>query len=270
MGIHRFTFAATIACCSRVTSLRYQLAGRPIRRARGRLVEFRDVRVSRNWISSGESRVDGVYVEPARQPIESVVLICHGIGEIVDGWLPVQRLLASHGVASLVFDYCGYGRSKGPVNAAQFEDDAVAAFRHLQGLAPGRSIAVLGFSLGSGVAAAIMHRIEASRLVLCASFTSFREAALSIGVPRRFTSALPDIWRAAESLRDCAVPVLVVHGDRDRLFPVEMAAELKSFCGPESELVVVPNLGHNEPFHRPQSSYWGMIVARLTPALAVG
>jgi len=270
MRFHGITFAATMTCCSRATSLRYRLAGKPIRSARGRLVAFRDVRVSRHWIESGASRVDGVYVEPATCPIESVVLICHGIGEIVDGWLPVQRLLASHGVASLVFDYSGYGRSKGPVSAAQFEDDAVAAFWHLQGLAPGLPIAVLGFSLGSGVAIAIMKRVEASRLVLCASFTSFREAALSIGVPKRFAAAVPDIWRAAESLLDCPVPVLVVHGDRDRLFPVKMAAELKSFCGPDSELVVVPNLGHNEPFHRPQSSYWGMIVSRLTPGVAAG
>jgi pimeloyl-ACP methyl ester carboxylesterase len=269
MRFHGITFAATMTCCSRATSLRYKLVGRPIRRARGRLVEFRDVRVSRHWIASGASRVDAVYVEPVGRAIESAVLICHGIGEIVDGWLPVQRLLAAHGVASLVFDYSGYGRSKGPVNAAQFEGDAVAAFQNLQGLAPGLPVAILGFSLGSGVAAAIVNRVEVSRLVLCASFTSFREAALSIGVPRRFAAAVPDIWRAAESLRDCPVPVLVVHGDRDRLFPVTMAAELKSFCGPDSELVVVPNLGHNEPFHRPQSSYWGMIVSRLTPALEV-
>ena len=50
-------------------------------------------------------------------------------------------------------------------------------------LAPGAPIAVLGFSLGSGIAAAVMRRVRASRLVLCAGFTSFRAAAHSVGIP---------------------------------------------------------------------------------------
>ena len=91
----------------------------------------------------------------------------------------VQELLAAHGAASLVFDYSGYGRSTGRIEAAQCEQDAIAAFEFLEGLAPGAPIAVLGFSLGSGIAAAVMRRVRASRLVLCAGFTSFRAAAHS-------------------------------------------------------------------------------------------
>jgi pimeloyl-ACP methyl ester carboxylesterase len=33
---------------------------------------------------------------------------------------------------------------------------------------------------------------------------------------------------------------------------------------PTSKLVVVPNLGHSEPFHKPHISYWGHIVRFLT------
>jgi hypothetical protein len=262
MRIHRLTFAVAITCCSHATSLHDRLVGRA-RRQRG---EMQDVHVSRHRIASGDSRLDAVYVEPGARPVESVVLICHGIGEIVDGWLPVQRLLAVNGAASLVFDYSGYGRSRGRVDAAQFEDDAVAAFHYLQGLAPSMPVAVLGFSLGSGVAAAVVNRVPMSRLVLCAGFPSFQAAACSIFIPERWARFVPPIWRAEDSLRGCSLPILVVHGGADRTFPVKLAEELHAHCGEHAELVIVPKLGHNEPFNRPRLAYWGPILDWLAAA----
>jgi fermentation-respiration switch protein FrsA (DUF1100 family) len=124
-------------------------------------------------------------------------------------------------------------------------------------------VSVLGFSLGSGVAAAIISKIDAERLVLCAAFTSFRAAACSVGIPKRFASAVPPLWHAEESLVDCSIPVHVIHGEKDQLFPVEMAAELAALCGSETELLVVPELDHNEPFNHPHLSYWGLVLSRL-------
>lgn len=221
--------------------------------------------VERRRITSGENNLDAVWVKPAARRVRAVVLVCHGIGETVEHWLKVQELLAANGAASLVFDYSGYGRSTGRIDAAQCEADAVAAFEALEGLAAnahlGAEIAVLGFSLGSGIAAAVMGRVRASRLVLCAGFTSFRAAAHSLGVPRGLGRLIPPLWHVEESLRDCRLPVLVVHGEKDRLFPVKMAAELAECCRGES--IIVPELGHAEPYHRPQLAYWGPIVEWL-------
>jgi pimeloyl-ACP methyl ester carboxylesterase len=189
--------------------------------------------------------------------------LCHGIGEVVERWFPVQQLLAANGGASLVFDYSGYGRSTGSISWTQCETDTVAAFEYLRGLAPGYPLSVLGFSLGSGVAAAAMDRIRPHMLVLCAAFTSFRAAAHSLGLPRKIAPVIPDIWKAAETLRECRIPVLVVHGERDALFPVRMAEELAKLCGPCAELLIVPRLGHNEPFYKPRMAYWGLILSRL-------
>jgi pimeloyl-ACP methyl ester carboxylesterase len=70
-----------------------------------------------------------------------------------------------------------------------------------------------------------------------------------------------------EALREIRVALLVVHGERDGLFPVRMASEVAACCGAESELVVVPNMTHNEPFYKPRLSYWGLIVSRLVPVV---
>jgi pimeloyl-ACP methyl ester carboxylesterase len=191
------------------------------------------------------------------------LLICHGIGETVEHWLGVQQLLAADGVASLVFDYSGYGRSSGFFNAKQCEQDAVSAFVHLQKLTGPLPVSVLGFSLGSGIAAALTSRVPMHRLMLCAAFTSLRKATVSVGIPRFFALSVPPIWDAEIALADCPVPVLVVHGEKDRLFSVQMAEELTNYCGSQSELVIVPKLSHNEPFYRPTFSYWGRITSWL-------
>lgn len=262
-------FSVAVSSIGRIFVLRDRMLGRigsalPAEGPRGR--------VERHSIPSGRHFLDAVSVQPASGDVKAKLLICHGIGETVDHWLGAQDFLAAHGVASLVFDYTGYGKSKGALDWALCERNAISAFEFLDALEPAAPISILGFSLGSGVAAAILdriasrdNRIKVERLFLCSAFTSFRDAASSLGLPRKLLAVLPPIWDAAKSLKHCSAPVLVVHCERDRLFPVRMAAELTSHCEASAEFIVVPNHVHNDPFYRPQFAYWRHILARLVP-----
>jgi pimeloyl-ACP methyl ester carboxylesterase len=273
--MRRLIFTVSITCISRALAVRDLLLGRigPFRNERfrlepglngqGRFGSTLEAVVTRCAIPSGGNMLDAFLAAPAERPAQAAVLICHGIGETVEHWLPVQRLLAANGAASLVFDYSGYGRSTGRLDHAQCEEDAIAAFEYLQRKTPKAPVSVLGFSLGSGVAAAMITRVAAHRLILCAAFTSLRAAAHSMGIPKKLASALPHIWRAEEALRGYSRPVLIVHGTRDRLFPVRMAEELAVYCAADSELRVIHDLGHNQPFYEPHLSYWGPILTHL-------
>lgn len=256
MRSHPYTFTIALTGISRILLVRDRLTGRTRRSPNH--PSPHGIAIERCQIASGSNKLDAAWVRPTQAPVRALVLICHGIAETVDHWLGVQELLAAHGAASLVFDYSGYGRSPGRIEAAQCESDSVAAFEYLERLAPGAEIAVLGFSLGSGIAAAVMHRVRASRLVLCAGFTSFRAAARSLGLPRGLGLFIPPLWHIEEALRDCRLPVLVVHGAKDRLFPVKMATDLAECC--QAETIIVPELGHAEPYYRPRTAYWGPIV----------
>jgi hypothetical protein len=265
MGWHEWSFATAIGVASWATSLYERLKPTTVHEER---TVMPGLRLSRHWIESGASRLDAVFAEPADwagrpKPAWMTLLICHGIGEIVEWWLPVQRLLADQGVASLVFDYTGYGRSKGKISARQLEDDAVAAFRYLEELKQGEPVSVLGFSLGTGVAAAAISRMPAHRLVLAAGFPSFRKAAFHVGVPRRWKRLVPPVWRAEESMRGVTLPVLVVHGENDQLFPVEMGQELHAACGEQADWLLAPGQGHNQPFNQPTMHYWDPVLQWL-------
>jgi alpha-beta hydrolase superfamily lysophospholipase len=263
MRMQDMIFSAGVTCIARGAVIRDRLMGRL--RTYRRLARDGTHPVSRHSIASGDRRLDAVLVKPHDKAC-AALLICHGIGETVDYWTGVQHLLASMGVASLVFDYTGYGRSRGPVDWRHFEADAVAAFEYLTSLQLGAPVSLLGFSLGSGIATAILGRIDPKRLVLCAAFTSFREAACSMGVPRFCAGALPPIWSGEAPLRGWRGPLLIVHGERDRIFPVAMAQRLAEWCGPEAELVVAEGHRHNQPFQRPQIAFWGPVADWVTAA----
>jgi uncharacterized protein len=220
---------------------------------------------SRHKIPSGNNQLDAVLAIPTACEPQAALLICHGIGETVQHWHSVQKLLAAHGVISLVFDYSGYGRSSGKFTARQSECDAINSFNYLEQIVTPLPVALLGFSLGSGIAAAVHERVSATSLLLCAAYTSMRDAAGHIGVPKWLRNGVPPIWRADVILRTCKIPVLIVHGQEDRMFPASMAAKLKACCPSCVEFVLVPGHGHKEPYFRPQISYWGHVVSHLIP-----
>jgi pimeloyl-ACP methyl ester carboxylesterase len=254
--LQRFLFTTALTCASRAVQLRDRI----LSRIPGGRPECAGIAASQHTIVSGKNRIDAVYAEPAPSEAQTAVLICHGIGEIVPQWFPIQRILAEGGIASLVFDYSGYGRSTGRPDWSQFEDDAVCAFNLLQQLTPKVPIVLLGFSLGTGIAPAILNRVKPDRLVFCAGFSSFRKAAHAARIPGFFSPLVPPIWSAAEALRDCSLPILIVQGDHDGLFRLPMARDLVACCNGRADLLVLPARSHNEPFYNPQPHYWGPII----------
>jgi len=251
-AMQTFLFTVAITCISRGLLARDRLMGRVGNRLPGTPSSVSTLGVA---IPSGMSVLDAVLVRPVSTPEPTALLICHGIGEVVEHWFAVQQLLANSGVASLVFDYSGYGRSTGFINSSQCEQDAISAFSYLQEMFPSRPVSVLGFSLGSGIAATLLPRVSVHRLVLCASFTSFRAAALSAGLPRILAFLVPPIWRTEEILSASPVPVLIVHGEDDQLFLPRMAQEVRACGGPNCELVIVPKLSHDDPYRDPEQCF---------------
>jgi uncharacterized protein len=257
--LQRFLFTATLTCASRLVQIRDRFLNRV---PRGR-PDSAGIAATQQTIPSGKNLLHAAYVTPGSGESQAAVLICHGVGEIVPQWFPIQRILAESGIASLVFDYSGYGRSTGWPDWKQCEDDAVAAFHLLKHLAPDLPIALLGFSLGTGIAPAILDRVKPDRLVLCAGYASFRKAARAAWVPGFLSPLVPPIWAAKDALRDCTLPILIVQGDRDRLFRLPMAHDLLACCNGRADLLVLPARSHNEPFYHPQLHYWGPIVSWL-------
>lgn len=217
------------------------------------------------FFASGGRRLAGVWVAgPEGAP---AILLCHGIGETVGHWGAVQAYLRERGVGSLVFNYSGYGESSGRICTENCDEDFVSGYVELRRrVGTGARVFVVGFSLGSGIAARGVAGLvpPAEGLFLCEAFSSLRDAMRAAWVPAWIAQALPDVWNTVEAVRTLRLPICGVHSDGDRLFPVAMARKIASACG--GELVVAYGLSHNEPYLKPTDAYWGRVVERVLRA----
>ena len=139
--------------------------------------------------ASGGRRLAAVLVAAGER--SPVVLLCHGIAETVEHWSAVQSLLEERGVGSMVFNYSGYGKSEGTIRAEHCDEDFVSAYAELRRqVGAERRVFVLGFSMGSGIAASGVGGLKPAPegLFLCEAFTTFREATRAAGVPGSWCS----------------------------------------------------------------------------------
>ncbi len=216
------------------------------------------------FFASGQRKLAATFVPG--EPMSPAMLLCHGIGETVEHWSAAQALLRDQGVGSMVFNYSGYGRSTGCVSAKNCDADFVAAYAELRRrVGDDLPIYVLGFSLGSGIAAqgvATLHP-PAAGLFLCEAFDSFHEAAFAAGVPRWIVRKVPDVWKTTATIPQLLLPVCVVHSTGDKLFPLTMPQKIVAASSGRAELVVIENLAHNEPFLKTVERYWEPIIQRV-------
>ena len=218
-------------------------------------------------LCSGSRVLDGRFV-PARDGMP-VVLFCHGIGDKLEHWDGVQAFFEERGIGSMFFSYSGYGKSTGRVRKRHYDEDFLVAYEEVQRrVSPETPVFVVGYSLGSGVAARGVRKVEKAPagLFLCSGFTSFREAGMEMGAPRWLASCVPDVWRTAKKLSEIEMQVVVVHSDKDELFSMRMAEGLAAGRD-DVELVPTYGFSHSEPLYSRAEKYWAPITERI---LAVG
>jgi hypothetical protein len=156
-------------------------------------------------------------------------------------------LLASAGLDVLLFDPRGYGRSTGRPDEQGLYRDARAARAALlrePGLDPGR-ILYVGESLGGAVALELALEHPPSGLVLQSTFTGVRGMA-SLHYPFVPARLVPDAFPSLDRIRGLGAPLLVLHGDRDEIVPVEQGRALFEAAPEPKQLRVFPGLGHND------------------------
>lgn len=176
-----------------------------------------------------------------------VVLLCHGNGGNISHRLDMAEALLATGVNVFLFDYRGYGRSRGHPSEAGTYRDGEAAYEWLQRKGfESKNILLFGESLGGGVAAELASRLPSAGLILQSTFTCIADigADLFPWLPVRWMAHIK--YDTLSKLPLIKAPVLVMHSRADRLIRFQhsqrnfaAANEPKLFC----ELVG----DHNDP-----------------------
>ena len=186
---------------------------------------------------------------PSPAPPFPALLWFYGNGETIAAIWPVLREFRPPRTALLVVDYPGYGASGGRATEhALYEaaDLAYAALATRPGVDPSR-VHVYGRSLGSVAATYVAATHPVAGLILESPFTNARDMARRHYAPfPRFLIRLRLDNLAAMARVRC--PVLVLHGTRDRIAPLEMGKRVAAAAQGPVELVLIDGASHNETY----------------------
>lgn len=214
-------------------------------------------------VRSGTRRLDATAVE-ATNAAAPVLVVAHGTNEALSYWADVQALWRSAGVASFVFDYSGFGASTGRATAEHCTDDAVAAWEAARAyFGTGRRYVYVGYSLGTGPVLAALPALDPQPdgLALVAGYSSARAGAVAyLKVPVWTTWVMPDLWNNVRAVRDATPPLLVLHSEDDRTFPIAMAESIATAAGSRGRLVRLRGPAHADGHARPTLEYWGSLL----------
>lgn len=142
--------------------------------------------------------------------------------------------------------YRGYGASDGEPTEAALVGDALALFDDVRARHPGQRIAVIGRSLGSGVASQVAARRPVERLALVTPFDSMVGAAQTHYPWFPVDALLQERYESSKALRAFARPVLIVRGGRDDVVPPASTLRLIAALPGTPEIVAIDAAGHND------------------------
>jgi pimeloyl-ACP methyl ester carboxylesterase len=187
-------------------------------------------------------RLAGGYREAA--PGKPTLLFFHGNGASWQSTTQVLAPFASEGYGVFAASYRGYQGNPGAPTEDGLHRDARAAAGWLAANGVGAGdLVIVGNSLGSGPAVELARTTRPRALVLISPFTSMTEVAAANARWLPVEWLLRDRYDNAAKLPEVAAPVLILHGDRDTLIPLEHARRLAPIAQ-TGTLVIVPQAGH--------------------------
>ncbi len=215
----------------------------------------------------------------------AAVIFVHGLGDNRPSLLEEAGLLTAHGYGALLFDLRNHGQSEGDrttFGLYELEDvkAAVEFIRVQPGVDPDR-IGLLGRSMGGAtvlLAAAQMPDVAA--VIAECAYTSIEENLATgvgglTGLPVYFTPLLLFFSQREAGIDIRAVrpvdviaqisprPVLIIHGERDELIPVQNAHRLYEAAGEPKQLYLLPNAAHGGYLQAAPDEYPRRILAFL-------
>ncbi len=186
------------------------------------------------------------------EPGGRVVLFLHGNAGSVGARGFLAARFEAEGFGVFLVGYPGYGGSGGEPSERSLVEAATLSYDALRERGVAASdIVIWGQSLGSAVAVQLAQKRPAAALVLVSPMSSAREIASAHYpfVPVRWL--LEDPFLSIEHIRDLDVPLLVLHGDEDRIIPIASGRRLFAAAGGPKTFHAIPGRGHNDLYEFP-------------------
>lgn len=187
---------------------------------------------------------------------DGVVLYCHGnAGNLSHRGDGIQRWQEQLGIAVLIFDYPGYGKSTGkPDEQGCYEAGhaAITWLKEKQSVSE-EDILLVGGSLGGGIAVEMATTHRSRGLVLISAFTSIPDMAARQYPWLPVRALVRTRFENLKKISTCSGPVFIAHGTADRLVPFEMGERLLAAAKEPKRLFPMDGYDHQ---HTPPLEFY--------------
>lgn len=193
-----------------------------------------------------------------------VVYYFKGNSRSIKGWAKFSRDFMGNGYDFFVMDYRGFGKSKGKRTEAKLYSDSQHIYKYLLKSYQEDEIIIYGRSLGSGIATRIASWNNPRMLILDSPYYSFYHHI------RRYAFLLPlkiilrYQIRTDQFIKKVEAPIHILHGNKDRLIPIQNSLKLKALNPNDIKITVIHGGGHNNLPSFP--GYHDFIYKRLNEA----
>jgi esterase/lipase len=182
------------------------------------------------------------------------ILYAHGNNVAVSHVLPLLQELAEHTRCNVMaFEYPGYGVCTGECTRLTLNAATRRAYDELTVKRRTRPehIVLMGRSVGCAPILWLAAQLHvAHSVVLISAFTSVRDMVLeypACGLQYFVYAFVDEIYDNETAIQDIRFPVLLIHGELDRLVPSRMAETLYFACASRHKRIhLVPNGDHSE------------------------
>lgn len=201
------------------------------------------------WFGGPDQRtLHGWYfpqLEPVAEVPETLFIWFHGnAGNVAHRLSHLRLLYEKVGGSHFLFDYRGYGRSRGKPTIQGVLADARGAisFAWKRGWATGRTVVYFGESLGCAVIVSVATDHPPDRVILSAPFYSLR-AMGQLRLPL-LAFLVDGDFNSARLIGQLPAPLLVIHGTDDPTVPFQQGKDLYALAPQPKTFHAVPGGGH--------------------------
>ena len=188
------------------------------------------------------------FVPPTAPAKGGVVVVFNGNAGNRSYRADLARGFGARGLATLLFDYRGYGENSGAPSEEGLALDAVAAREYLgtRSDVDQRGIVYFGESLGSGVAVRLALTHPPRAMVLRSPFTSLVDTARHHFPYLPAGLLLSDRFASGDVIARIRCPIVVITAAHDSVVPADQSRRLFALANEPKRLVVIENADHND------------------------
>ena len=176
---------------------------------------------------------------------KGLIFYLHGNAGSLAGWGEVAQFYTALQYDVFMLDYRGYGKSDGEIKSqTQLFQDNQLAYTQLLKTYTEDQVVVLGYSIGSGLAAKLAADNNPKLLILQAPYYSLTDM-MKHNYPFVPTFLLKYTFETNNYLKNCKMPVVLFHGDKDNVIYHGSSLKLQSEFKPQDTLITLSQQGHN-------------------------